>query len=76
MKKLNKKLIQIKNHCDSKDFVHCILYFIKEGDRLSEGMKGFINYVFSLDIQSFFIVTHCVLVKQKDNLYIIITQIK
>jgi hypothetical protein len=23
-------------------------------------MKGFINYVFSLDIQIFFIVTHCV----------------
>ena len=61
IEKVKQKINEIiKNHCDSKDFVHCILYFIKEGDRLSEGMKGFINYVFSLDIQIFFIVTHCV----------------
>ncbi len=61
IEKVKQKINEIiKNHSDSKDFVHCILYFIKEGDRLSKGMKGFINYVFSLDIQIFFIVTHCV----------------
>ena len=37
MKRLKSKINQIiKNYIDYKDLVHCILYFIKECERLSD----------------------------------------
>ena len=54
-----KKVIEnyTKNAKDSKDMVHCALYFLKEGDRLSPHENEIFDYILGQKIGLFFIVT-------------------
>ena len=57
--KFVKKVIEnyTKNAKDSKDMVHCALYFLKEGDRLSPYKNEIFDYILGQKIGLFFIVT-------------------
>ena len=46
-----------KNAKDTKDMVHCALFFLKEGDRLNPYEDQIFNYIFEQKIELFFIIT-------------------
>ena len=54
-----RKLIEnyTKNAKDSKDMVHCALYFLKEGDRLNPYENEIFDYLFGQKIEIFFVIT-------------------
>ena len=57
--KLVKKEIEkyTKNAKDTKDMVHCALFFLKEGDRLNPYEDQIFNYIFQQKIELFFVIT-------------------
>ena len=46
-----------KNAKDTKDMVHCALFFLKEGDRLNPYEDQIFNYIFEQKIELFFVIT-------------------
>jgi len=54
-----------KNAKDTKDMVHCALFFLKEGDRLNPYEDQIFNYIFEQKIELFFIIKEVQVMKAK-----------
>ena len=56
---------------DSKDMVHCALFFLKEGDRIYSYEEQIFDFLFEQKIKVFFIVTRSLFQESKTKLNII-----
>ena len=60
-----------KNAKDTKDMVHCALFFLKEGDRLNPYEDQIFNYIFEQKIELFFVITRSTGYESKTKLNIL-----
>lgn len=59
-----------KNAKDSKDMVHCVLFFLKEGDRINPYEEEIFDYIFEQKLELFFVITRSNSLENKTRLSI------